>query len=345
MTFLKNYTYSFGAEDLVRFGAQQAFDSGVTFFGRYNFLLSSTTTGTPFVRASSAQRVVDTATNFSSGFLTAAAPLGIHFTLPAPLVISEAGNDTLLDGSCPDAGGSGNEQEKWVDVYTPDIADRLNDGVKGVTVSNDDVQNLMEMCAFDTIIMDGKGSSQFCPLFEEDEWAGFEYSSDVDKYYDTGYGQKLGPVQGVGWTNELLARLTNKPLNDSTQSNHSLPFPLNRTVYMDFSHDNELIAIYSAIGLFQQPDDLPETSMPKDPSTDTWIASRLVPFAARMVVERLECDGKDGEMVRILVNDQVQPLEFCEGADANGLCSLENFVASQTFATSGGDGDWQKCFK
>jgi hypothetical protein len=156
-------------------------------FNRYSSLLSSTTSGTPFIRASSSQRVVDTATNFSSGFLTAAAPLGIHFTLPGPLVISEAGNDTLVDGTCPDAGGSGNEQEKWVDTYTPDIADRLNDGVKGVTVSNDDVQNLMEMCAFETIVMDGNGASRFCALFEEDEWAGFEYSSEVDKYYDTGW--------------------------------------------------------------------------------------------------------------------------------------------------------------
>jgi len=345
MTFLGNYTYTLGAENLVPFGAQEAFDSGTIFFGRYNFLLSSTASGTPFVRASSAQRVVDTATNFSSGFLTAAAPLGIHFTLPSPLVISESGNDTLVDGTCPDAGGSGNEQEKWVDVYTPDIADRLNDGVKGVKVSNDDVQNLMEMCAFETIVQDGSGVSQFCALFEEDEWVGFEYSSDVDKYYDTGYGQKLGPVQGVGWTNELLARLTNQPLNDSTQSNHSLPFPLNHTMYLDFSHDNELIAIYSVIGLFPQSKDLSETSMPKDPSTETWVASRLVPFAARMVVERLQCGGSSDQMVRILVNDQVQPMEFCDGVNEQGLCSLENFVASQGYARSGGDGDWQKCFK
>jgi len=345
MAFLGNYTYTLGADSLVPFGAQEAFDSGTTFLGRYSYLLSSTTSGTPFVRASGAQRVIDTATNFSSGFLTAAAPLGIDFTLPFPLVISEAGNDTLLDGSCPAAGGSRKEQEKWVDVYTTDIVHRLDHGVKGVEVTSDDAQNLMAMCLFETIAMDGSGVSRFCPLFKKKEWEGFEYSADVDKYYNTGYGQKLGPVQGVGWTNELLARLTNQPLQDSTQSNHSLPFPLNRSMYLDFSHEDELIAIYSAIGLFRQHKDLPLKKMPKHRRTDTWITSRMVPFAARMVVERLQCDGGADQMVRILVNDQVQPMKFCDGVNEEGLCPLENFVESQGYARSGGDGDWQKCFE
>jgi len=345
MAFLGNYTYTLGADSLVPFGAQEAFDSGIIFLDRYNYLLSPATSGTPFMRASGAQRVIDTATNFSSGFLTAAAPLDIRFTLDPPLVISESGNDTLIDGSCPAAGGSGKEQEKWVDVYTHDLVHRLDHGVEGVTVSNDDAQNLMAMCLFETVVMDGSGVSQFCALFKEKEWEGFEYSSDVDKYYNTGYGQKLGPIQGVGWTNELLARLTNQPLHDTTQSNHSLPFPLDRFMYLDFSHEDELIAIYSAIGLFKQLNKLPLKKMPKHGRTDTWITSRLVPFAARMVVERLQCYGSGDQMVRILVNDQVQPMEFCKGVNEEGLCSLESFVESQGYARSGGDGDWQKCFK
>lgn len=41
-------------------------------------------------------------------------------------------------------------------------------------------------------------------------------------------------------------------------------------------------------------------------------------------------------MVRILVNDAVQPLEFC-GGDKHGRCTLSNFIKSQQFATSGGE--------
>lgn len=147
--------------------------------------------------------------------------------------------------------------------------------------------------------------------------------------------------------NELLARLTRTPVQDHTQTNSTLDsspatFPLNRTLYADFSHDNQMAAIYAALGLF--PERVPLDPTRPDPQRKWW-ASRLVPFSSRMVVEKLACaDGtRPGEHVRILVNDELQPLAFC-GADADGLCSLEAFVASQAYARSNGGGDWEKCF-
>ncbi len=156
------------------------------------------------------------------------------------------------------------------------------------------------------------------------------------------YGQELGPVQGVGYVNELLARLTASPVRDSTQTNHTLDsntetFPLNRTFYADFSHDNQMIAIYAAMGLFPQSADLDPTS--PDPNRN-WLASRLVSFSANMVTEKLECSGE--EYVRVLVNDAVQPLAFCGNGD--GLCSLDAFVESQSYARNNGNGDWERCF-
>ena len=87
----------------------------------------------------------------------------------------------------------------------------------------------------------------------------FEYASGLDKHYGTGYGQRLGRVQGVGYVNELLARLTHRPVSDRTQTNGTLDgdgetFPLGRGIYADFSHDNEMVAIYAAVGRFQGRD-------------------------------------------------------------------------------------------
>jgi len=162
-------------------------------------------------------------------------------------------------------------------------------------------------------------------------------------------------VQGVGYVNELIARLTGQPARDNTQTNRTLDsspetFPLDRTFYADFSHDNEMVAIYSALGLFRQYL-LPGQQLdPKNPSPlRTWIASKLVPFSARMVVERLECSGvpglplPNGSFVRIFVNDAIQPLEFCGGA--GGLCELHAFVESQWYARHDGDGDFEKCYE
>ena len=154
--------------------------------------------------------------------------------------------------------------------------------------------------------------------------------------------------------NELIARLTEQPVRDNTQTNRTMDsspetFPLNRTFYADFSHDSEMIAVYSALGLFQQYV-LPGHMLdPKNPSPlRTWIVSKMTAFSARMVVERLECEGvpglplAKGTFVRILINDAIQPLEFCGGF--GGLCELGAFVESQWYARHDGDGDFEKCF-
>lgn len=163
----------------------------------------------------------------------------------------------------------------------------------------------------------------------------------MDKFYGTGYGQGLGRVQGVGYVNELLARLMGRSVRDGTQTNRTLDedaesFPLGRGIYADFSHDNEMVAIFSAMGLFVQRGALD----PSEPDEGrTWYASRMVPFGSRMVVEKLVCEG--GEYVRVLVNDEVQPLEFCGG---EGLCEIGAFVESQSYARNNGEGDWEACF-
>lgn len=165
-------------------------------------------------------------------------------------------------------------------------------------------------------------------------------------YIDIRYGHPLGPIQGVGYVNELLARLTNTPVRDGTQTNRTLDgsretFPLNRTIYADFSHDNTMAAVYSAIGLFKQPQDLDPVH--PDPGR-TWVTSKLVPFAARMVTEKIECSFEPGkEFVRIMVNDALQPLEFCGGK--GGLCELSAFVESQGYARTDGNGGFGKCYE
>jgi hypothetical protein len=112
------------------------------------------------------------------------------------------------------------------------------------------------------------------------------------------------------------------------------------------------------MGLFSQKTPPDPEHYDADPNK-TWITSQLTPFGGRMVVEGILCsntntntrtdpwrDFEHGkQFVRVLVNSAVQPLEFCEGVTADGLCALDKFVESQGYATGGGGGDWQKCFE
>jgi len=81
LAFLTNYTYAFGVDDLVPFGASQfVLDSFLTFealtltrsheagqdaFTRYSHLISQT--NLPFIRSSGGTRVVESATNWTLG--------------------------------------------------------------------------------------------------------------------------------------------------------------------------------------------------------------------------------------------------------------------------------------
>ncbi|KAJ7113382.1 histidine phosphatase superfamily [Mycena epipterygia] len=343
LDFLKNFTYSLGVADLVPFGAQQSFEAGELAFERYTDLISAA--NLPFVRSDSSARVVDSANNWTAGFSSASHHV---YTPHLSVVLSENGNDTLDDNMCPNAGDSDAQTDAWLAVFAPPITARLNRWAPHANLTDPETYALISMCPFHTVAAFVLGGtltlSPFCALFSAPEFEAFEYSMDLDKYYGTGYGAKLGRVQGVGYTNELLARLTNAPLNDSTQTNSTLDadpatFPLGRTLYADFSHDNEMVAVYSALGLFPQRVALDPTRLPTDGinGEETWVASRLVPFSARMVVERLVCEG-----------ERLQPLEFCVPGNGKGkgegICKLDAFVESQAYAWSGGDGDWQECF-
>ncbi|KAG6877281.1 hypothetical protein C0993_008875 [Termitomyces sp. T159_Od127] len=341
LDFLKTYTYSLSSDLLVPFGAAQSWAAGREHFKRYESLVSHNQL--PFVRASGSDRVVHSATNWTAGFSHASH----HIYNPSLSVIiseSDSANNTLDDNMCPNAGNSDSQTNAWLATYAPPIARRLNKNAPGANITISDVYSLMTMCAFESVSINSE--SAFCKLFSKTEFEELEYYGDLDKYYNTGYGQELGPVQGVGYINELIARLTGKPVSDNTQTNHTLDaspetFPLDRTIYADFSHDNQMIAIYAAMGLFRQSVALNPTY--PDPKRG-WITSHLVPFSARMITEKLICTkNKEAEYVRIFVNDALQPLEFC-GGDKHGLCTLDAFLMSQSYARNDGNDDFEKCF-
>ncbi|KAH9931261.1 histidine phosphatase superfamily [Fomitopsis serialis] len=346
LEFLKDYEYVLDEDHLLPLGAEQSWESGIEAYERYTRLVRSASD--IFVRASDQERVVDTAGNWTQGFADSS-----HGKVKpvVDLLLSEKVNDTL-DNNCPNASEAEEEMATWLHQFAPPIAKRLRKAAPGANVSEDDTFGLMAMCPFESIAnanaephLKKNAHSKFCNLFAEDEWPAFEYHGDIEKYYKTGPGNSLGPVQGIGYVNELLARLTDSPVQDRTQHNASLPFPLHKRLYADFTHENLMVAVYAAIGLFNvEEGEAPNPrKIPKHWEHRVWRASRMVPFSARMVVERLECGrvrAEDEEeegwvilagdagaeetetetFVRIFVNDALQPLEFC-GAKTRGGCA------------------------
>jgi hypothetical protein len=93
-------------------------------------------------------------------------------------------NDTLHN-KCPNAGDSDEQTDEWLSIYGTPIAARLNSQAPGANLNPDDVYSIMSLCPFETVYRES--FSPFCALFSDAEFEQFEYSGDLDKYYNTGF--------------------------------------------------------------------------------------------------------------------------------------------------------------
>jgi hypothetical protein len=272
------------------------------------------------------------------------------------VLISEdiGSNNTLNHGLCAafesgyDSTIADSAQSTWASIFTPSITARLNMNLPGANLSNYETIYIMDLCPFNTVANDLGTISPFCAIFTDSEWHSYDYYQSLGKYYGFSWGNPLGATQGVGFTNELIARLTSSPVNDHTSTNHTLDdsnttFPIggNTVLYADFSHDNDLTAIFSALGLYNATESLLNTTVETVQETRGYSAAWTVPFASRAYFEKMKCEETPEELVRVIVNDRVVPLETC-GADPLGRCTLNKFVESLSFAREGGD--WYQCF-
>ena len=358
--FLRNYTYSLGADQLTDLGRQELFNSGSKFHSRYSNLASNST---PFFRASGQARVIESAQYFADGFLSSssdssAAPLPI-LTIPE----TDGSNNTLNHGLCTafesNSTASDSAQAGFAATFVPAITQRLNTDLSTTQLTDDDTLNLLDICAFQTVALPPASAdnidSNFCPLFTETEFHSYDYYLTLGKFYGNGGGNPLGPTQGAGFALELLSRLTSTPIDPtlSTSINHTLSdgsdnptFPLNAKIYADFSHDSDIVSILFAMGLYssliQNP--LSTTSVTPAEEADGFSSAYAVPFSGRVYVEKMICEdtATPEELVRIIVNDRVAIPSNC-GVDGSGRCTLSSFVEAQR-ALVGTGGGWERCF-
>jgi hypothetical protein len=63
------------------------------------------------------------------------------------------------------------------------------------------------------------------------------------KRYGSAFGSPVARVQGIGWIQELVARLTQTPIathnssTNSTLNDNPITFPLGQSLYVDATHE------------------------------------------------------------------------------------------------------------
>ena len=288
LAFLNTWTYKMGAEILVPVGRQQLFDSGVLHYYQYGQLYNTSTK--IIARTTSEDRMLKSAENFLSGFF------GLDWPRNATLeVIREtddfttnntlAGYDNCNNSNLAVSSGGTNASDIWIATYLANATARFNSLAGGFNFTVNDTYAAQTMCPYETQAF---GYSPFCQLFTYEEWQGFEYSIDLNFLGDDSFLSPTGRAVGVGYVEEILARLQGHLITDATaQINTTLDgsnttFPLNQTLYFDFSHDTNIASILTAFGLTQFADVLPTDHIP---ANQQMIVSHLEPFGARLNIE------------------------------------------------------------
>lgn len=349
---LKDYRFHLGADDLTGFGKQQMIESGMEFYHRYKLLARN---NVPFVRSAGSDRVVASGDYFSEGFQAAKARDSrsnkTQLSHIGNVVIPEGSkwNNTLDAGSCPSFGSGPAHlaQKQFLKQFAPPILKKISAGLPGTRLTNEDVPLLMDLCPFETVAQNNTGKlSPVCGLFSRSDWRSYDYYNTLGKFYGHGKGNPLGPTQGVGFVNEVIARMTHSPVQDHTSVNQTLDsdaatFPLHAALYADFSHDNTITSILFALGLYNDTADLPTNKVQSVGKSHGYSSSWTVPFASRAYIEMMQCGAATNEpLVRAIVNDRVVPLRGCP-VDKLGRCRRDDWIRGLDFARGGGN--WSSC--
>ena len=176
-------------------------------------------------------------------------------------------------------------------------------------------------------------------MFTYEEWVGFEYSLDL-YFAGSSSFQVHGPppllhstptnisksptgrAVGLGYVQETIARLKNHTLGYSgSQINTTLDsseetFPLNQSLYFDFSHDTNIMSILTAFGFTQFNTFLPPSHYP---GPHNLTVSHLEPFGARLDIEIIQTpsplnaqrkykEGGKTTYIHFILNQRTLPL-------------------------------------
>ncbi|KAF9894766.1 hypothetical protein FE257_006656 [Aspergillus nanangensis] len=355
ISFLNSWEYQLGKEELTALGRQQLFNSGVLNYFNYGRLYDASKS--LIARTTTQVRMLQSAENFLNGFFGPnwTKNVTLEVIIEHPGFNNSLSGDNLCTNSKNGKSSSGDEAStQWQQIYLKDATERFRRSMHGSpnwTVT--DTYNAQTMCPYETIAL---GYSPFCSLFTWDEWLGFEYSIDLSYHGNNAFGSPTGRAVGLGYVEELIARLQQhfpQPDDASIAINETLDtsattFPLDQNLYLDFSHDTDIMSILTALGLRQFNQSLPATGPPDDQQL---IVSHIVPFAGRFNIEVIkaprpvrvarspnssdspyESAGSETVYVHMLMNQRTIPLgrsiPECGKRD-DGWCELQTFIKAQ----------------
>jgi hypothetical protein len=141
---------------------------------------------------------------------------------------------------------------------------------------------------------------------QQEDFLNYEYYYDLSFYYNNGPGSPVAAAQGKGYLDEYIGRFTGtfpaaqSALNE-TFDNSSTYFPLTQSIYADATHEVVVLDVLTAFNLtalFSGPPLSPTGNRHEN----SFVASRLVPFATHFTTQVLNCPARSpSKQMRFIV--------------------------------------------
>ncbi|TVY30406.1 3-phytase A [Lachnellula hyalina] len=341
LSFLNTWSYGLGEEIMVPQGRLQLFESGVNHYYNYGHLYNPNSK--ILVRTTTQMRMRESAWNFLTGFFGFdwASKVDVGYGIEGDgqhWNNSLAGYDNCDNGNSFRNQGGFNASEEWQGISLQNATERINSMIEGVDFTLKDVYAMQTMCPYEIAAY---AYSPFCDLFTTAEWEAFEYGIDIMFAGYVGYQSPTGRAVGLGWVQELASRLKRQTLGysgsqiNTTLDSNEKTFPVNQSLYFDFSHDTNIMSIITALGFTQFSQFLPADHQP---GLHNLTVSQVTPFAARLDIEvirtpqpllpdqQYNTNGEETQYLRFKLNERTLPHPECGMDRMDGLCELDVFL-------------------
>jgi len=142
-----------------------------------------------------------------------------------PFNNSLAGYNACPNNNNNETSAGEDAEAQWVEIYTANATSRFNAMSSGFNWTAEDIYDAQELCAYETVNL---GYSSWCDLFTYQEWLDFEQSIDLDFAGTYGFQSPTGRAVGIGYVEEVVARINHHLITVPTGSVNGENDPLER---------------------------------------------------------------------------------------------------------------------
>ncbi|KAI1330028.1 histidine phosphatase superfamily [Xylariaceae sp. FL0255] len=341
LEFLATWNYKLGENILTSYGRAQEFMLGAQYRQLYGNLLNNYTTNMslPVFRTTSSDNTVKTAHNFAAGFFGAPDYLNsVNFEIQQEIPgvnNSFAPWETCELASNPAYGAMGTTAKtNFQNTAFNVTAARLNSKLTGLVLTPQDVVAMIELCAYETYAL---GYSSFCGLFTQEDYLNYDYSSNLESYYNWGPGSPISASMGKGMLHEFYSRLEGEVPPATSALNYTLDnsttyFPPEQSFYADAVHHSAFLDALTAFNFTSTYTWGVPLNLLGEAGNNNYSIAKIGPLASHLTMQRLYCPAmNETDQLRYFLNDAAIDMTTSHQCPPNpdGLCPYTTYIPNQ----------------